>query len=121
MTCPTCDREPCECVDVAFDDWDSLVKELSRVAVIHNWHWQKVANRIARLEAELVQALTDIVVNVGYIQSDGWIDSMAHSCVCDAGDRLVEMGLCERKDGGCGRRQWYRPAALAAKETRTCG
>ena len=126
MTCPICNRDPCECV--AFKKWPEFLRDAHKVlhndfqTMEHNWKvygaaFTTAANRIARLEAELVQALTDIVVNVGYIQSDGWIDSMAHSCVCDAGDRLVEMGLCERKDGGCGRRQWYRPAALAAKES----
>ena len=126
MTCPICNRDPCECV--AFKKWPEFLRDAHRVlhndfqTMEHNWKvygaaFTTAANTIAGLEQELADALESIVYGQGHQDPDGWIDSMAMSDVCDAGDRLVELGLWDRKDGGYGRRQWYRPKALAAKES----
>lgn len=70
----------------------------------------------AKLLEELAIVLNEIICNVGHYD-DGWWDTLAMSSAMEAGDRLVELGLWERKPGGHGRRQFYRPIT-AAKEAR---
>lgn len=69
----------------------------------------------ALLRAELAEVYDGVVRQDGFLMSgeggtwDGWWDSMGLSHVCDAGDRLVELGRWERHPDGVGRRQFYRP------------
>lgn len=61
------------------------------------------------LKIQLIEALEAIVYACGSAADDGWYDSMCLSHVVDAGDRLVVLGVWERRVGGCRRRQFYRP------------
>jgi len=66
---------------------------------------------VARLKSELVELLEECINEIGCRGKDdrvGWTFSMGRRTVCDAGDRLVEMGLWERHPRGVGKTQWYR-------------
>jgi hypothetical protein len=71
------------------------------------------ADRIEALEAEIAERCED-VMDAG-AASGGWVDTMALSHIRNAGERLVELGLWERRPGGFGRRQFYRPIPDAAR------
>ena len=64
------------------------------------------------LKEELVEWLSIFVTNTADIRktADGHeqIDTMARGDICQACDRLVDFGILEKKEGGFGRRQFYR-------------
>jgi len=103
-------------------------KRSSLYCEVHSDEWGKgpcpccAAVRIAdlevevrRLRQELVEALESIIYCCADQEDDGSWNSMACSDVCDAGDKLVAMGLWERLEGGCGRQQWYRKRAASGE------
>lgn len=67
--------------------------------------------KLAECHLELVEALEALLVSCSH-EEDGWLDTMGHPGAVWAGERLVEMGLWERRTsfrGGMGMdRQWYR-------------
>jgi hypothetical protein len=65
----------------------------------------------ARLQDDLAEHVEDAFCQLAHLEDDGWRDTMASSTAMDLGDKLCELGLWERRPGGHGRRQWYRPVA----------
>jgi len=66
-----------------------------------------VSESLIEMQQLMVEALLE-VLSFGDSQDDGWIYTMASSNVLWAGNQLVRLGVCERKDGGKGRCQWFR-------------
>jgi hypothetical protein len=70
--------------------------------------------KLAECHLELVEALETLLVSCSH-EEDGWLDTMGHPGAVWAGERLVGMGLWERRTffkGGAGMdRQWYRKIA----------
>lgn len=69
-----------------------------------------IARELLELREECIEHLSTILregVLHGGGKYQGWYDSMALSHINNAGDRLVELGVCENMDTG-GKRQFYR-------------
>lgn len=72
-----------------------------------------MTERAEKAEANEADWCAEVITNTGHFVRDGemrdWFDSCAMSVVCDAGDRLVELGLWEFHPKGYDRRWFYRP------------
>ena len=61
------------------------------------------------LKQELAEVIEDAFMHRGYLQNDGWWDSQASTSAVTWGDWLVKNAGWEKREGGVGDRQWYRP------------
>ena len=92
---------------------------IGEIAYCNSCANQEVKNLKAenkRLKAENVELLEDAFREIAIESPDGWFDSCGRSTACDYGDKLVELGLWEKRPCGVGRRQWYRPKSTGGGE-----
>lgn len=61
-----------------------------------------------RMRDELHECHETILINIGFRQEDGWIDTCAMADAEYSGEWLAENGYYERSEGKGGRRCMYR-------------
>lgn len=97
----------------AFDDSQAMLRKVRDARAELAELREKAAERNS-FRNELIFSLT-VAMTQGFLdQKSGWRDSMSNSDVLYAGNRLVELGLWERRPDGVGRRQFYRELAEAS-------
>ncbi len=84
-------------------DWLALYSQ-------HEADAKALAEKDAMIRELAESAFLEIATETTEGKLKGWWDSCARREACDAGDKLVELGLWEiHPTAGYGRRQFYRP------------
>lgn len=73
-----------------------------------------VLAELRRLSSEYRDLVAASFHEIASEDSDGWFCSNGRSTAVGLGDELVAMGRYDKKSGGTGRVQWYRPRAAAS-------
>lgn len=79
--------------------------------------YRRMSSEAAEIMSDKLEASFDLIemafVQFAHCDDDGWYDTMSLSTLRDLGEYLVDAGTWERREGGVGRRQFYRQKVIS--------